>query len=120
MSCGGPAAGAAGPCGIRARPAFAGVCSYAPTSDLCIAEKAKEAKEAAKKPKTPGAKGPAVAAPKVAAPPPVKLTAEAQAVKDAKDRMDKLSGDKKNAVDAVKSAQAKMRRSSVSVITGSQ
>merc|ERR1719487_2782433 len=63
---------------------YAAVCDFAPTSDLCVQERQREAL----KPKAKGATGskPALAVAKPVAkppPPPIKLTKEAQAVADA-------------------------------------
>ena len=99
-------------------PANAGVCSYAPNSDLCVAEKAREAAEAKANP----AKGkagavtgavataPAPKAPAPKAPAPKPLTKEAQAVKDTKDRMAKLTKERDEAVAAVSAAQKALEK----------
>ena len=97
--------------------AFAGVCDYAPTSDLCVAERKKEAL----KPKAAGAKGAKPAAnsfgntgasflpaAKPAGPPPVKLTKEAQAVADAEATISKLDASKKAAQSAFDAQKAKV------------
>ena len=111
----GAAALAVGGLALPLQPAVAGVCSYAPNSDLCVAEKAKEAKLAKDKPKAAaGGKTSfaqaAPAAPKPKPPPPVPLTKEAQALKDAKDKMAKLSSEKAEASKAVADAKAALAK----------
>ena len=76
---------------------FAAICDYAPTSDLCAQERQREAL----KPKAKGdkGKGPAMAIAKPVAkpaPPPVKLTKEAQAVADAEATIAKMEKQKKD------------------------
>ena len=77
---------------------FAAICDYAPTSDLCAQERQREAL----KPKAKGDKGKAAPAFAVAkpvakpAPPPVKLTKEAQAVADAEATIAKMEKQKKD------------------------
>ena len=76
---------------------YAAVCDFAPTSDLCVQERQREAL----KPKAKGATGskPAFAVAKpVAKPPPpaVKLTKEAQAVADAEATIAKMEKQKKD------------------------
>ena len=109
----GAAALAVGGLALPLQPAVAGVCSYAPNSDLCVAEKAKEAKLAKDKPKAAAggkASFAAPAAPKPKPPPPVPLTKEAQALKDAKDKMAKLSSEKAEASKAVADAKAALAK----------
>ena len=110
----GAAALAVGGLALPLQPAVAGVCSYAPNSDLCVAEKAKEAKLAKDKPKAAGGgksfAQAAPAAPKPKPPPPVPLTKEAQALKDAKDKMAKLSSEKAEASKAVADAKAALAK----------
>ena len=77
--------------------AFAAVCDFAPTSDLCVQERQREAL----KPKAKGATGskPAFAVAKPVAkppPPPVKLTKEAQAVADAEAAIAKMEAKKRD------------------------
>ena len=104
-------------------PANAGVCSYAPNSDLCVAEKAREAAEAKANPAkgkagavtgavaaAPAPKAPAPKAPAPKAPAPKPLTKEAQAVKDTKDRMAKLTKERDEAVAAVSAAQKALEK----------
>ena len=76
---------------------YAAVCDFAPTSDLCVQERQREAL----KPKAKGATGskPAFAVAKpVAKPPPpaVKLTKEAQAVADAEAAIAKMEAKKRD------------------------
>ena len=77
---------------------YAAICDYAPTSDLCAQERQREAL----KPKAKGDKGKAAPAFAVAkpvakpAPPPVKLTKEAQAVADAEATIAKMEKQKKD------------------------
>ena len=76
---------------------FAAICDFAPTSDLCAAEKQREAL----KPKAKGATGtkPAFAVAKPVAkpaPPPIKLTKEAQAVADAEAAIAKMEAKKRD------------------------
>ena len=76
---------------------YAAICDYAPTSDLCAQERQREAL----KPKAKGdkGKGPAMAIAKPVAkpaPPPVKLTKEAQAVADAEATIAKMEKQKKD------------------------
>ena len=94
-------------------PANAGVCSYAPNSDLCVAEKAREAAEAKANPakgKAGAVTGAVAKAPAPKAPPPKPLTKEAQAVKDTKDRMAKLTKERDEAVAAVSAAQKALEK----------
>ena len=94
-------------------PANAGVCSYAPNSDLCVAEKAREAAEAKANPakgKAGAVTGAVATAPAPKAPAPKPLTKEAQAVKDTKDRMAKLTKERDEAVAAVSAAQKALEK----------
>ena len=109
----GAAALAVGGLALPLQPAVAGVCSYAPNSDICVAEKAKEAKLAKDKPKAAAGGKTSFAAAAPAAPkppPPVPLTKEAQALKDAKDKMAKLSSEKAEASKAVADAKAALAK----------
>lgn len=109
----GAAALAVGGLALPLQPAVAGVCSYAPNSDLCVAEKAKEAKLAKPKAAADGKASfaaAAPAAPKPKPPPPAPLTKEAQALKDAKDKMAKLSSEKAEASKAVADAKAALAK----------
>jgi hypothetical protein len=77
--------------------ASAAVCDFAPTSDLCVQERQREAL----KPKAKGATGskPAFAVAKPVAkppPPPIKLTKEAQAVADAEAAIAKMEAKKRD------------------------
>ena len=76
---------------------YAAVCDFAPTSDLCVQERQREAL----KPKAKGATGskPAFAVAKPVAkppPPPIKLTKEAQAVADAEAAIAKMEAKKRD------------------------
>ena len=88
---------------------FAAICDYAPTSDLCAQERQREAL----KPKAKGdkGKGPAMAIAKPVAkpaPPPVKLTKEAQAVADAEATIAKMEKKKKDMTAQFESQKAKV------------
>ena len=88
---------------------FAAICDYAPTSDLCAQERQREAL----KPKAKGdkGKGPALAIAKPVAkpaPPPVKLTKEAQAVADAEATIAKMEKKKKDMTAQFESQKAKV------------
>ena len=75
--------------------ASAAVCDFAPTSDLCVQERQREAL----KPKAKGATGskPALAKPVAKPPPPpIKLTKEAQAVADAEAAIAKMEAKKRD------------------------
>ena len=77
---------------------FAAICDFAPTSDLCVQERQREAL----KPKAKGTTGKAAPAFAVAkpvakpAPPPIKLTKEAQAVADAEAAIAKMEAKKRD------------------------
>jgi len=89
---------------------YAAICDYAPTSDLCAQERQREAL----KPKAKGDKGKAAPAFAVAkpvakpAPPPVKLTKEAQAVADAEATIAKMEKKKKDMTAQFESQKAKV------------
>merc|ERR1711924_576271 len=85
------------------------ICDYAPTSDLCAQERQREAL----KPKAKGdkGKGPAMAIAKPVAkpaPPPVKLTKEAQAVADAEATIAKMESAVKDYDSSVPRMKAKL------------
>ena len=88
---------------------YAAVCDFAPTSDLCVQERQREAL----KPKAKGATGskPAFAVAKPVAkppPPPVKLTKEAQAVADAEAAIAKMEAKKRDMTAQFESQKAKV------------
>jgi hypothetical protein len=89
---------------------YAAICDYAPTSDLCAQERQREAL----KPKAKGDKGKAAPAFAVAkpvakpAPPPVKLTKEAQAVADAEATIAKMEKQKKDMTAQFEAQKAKV------------
>merc|ERR1712078_595877 len=89
---------------------YAAICDYAPTSDLCAHERQREAL----KPKAKGDKGKAAPAFAIAkpvakpAPPPVKLTKEAQAMGDAEATIAKMEKKKKDMTAQFESQKAKV------------